>query len=110
MPLQIVFLRACVYIQPDEQITKQDYIDLVQRLIKLFVEGTREDLLVDTYASPWHNLLVSFGYRPRIALVAEQFDEYFIRRAAGHNRRVSRLLLCCLSVRQKSSSVPCGML
>src|SRR4051812_40045401 len=54
-------VRKLLESKPDEQITKQDYIDLVERVARDFLKGVQTNIRTLIAAEPWTNLKMIFG-------------------------------------------------
>ncbi|HEV7890863.1 MAG TPA: tetratricopeptide repeat-containing protein [Pyrinomonadaceae bacterium] len=54
-------VRKLLESKPDEQITKQDYIELVERVARDFLKGVQTNIRTLIAAEPWTNLKMIFG-------------------------------------------------
>eukprot|EP01006_Ploeotia_vitrea_P026197 TRINITY_DN59163_c0_g1_i1.p1 TRINITY_DN59163_c0_g1~~TRINITY_DN59163_c0_g1_i1.p1 ORF type:complete len:1097 (+),score=636.25 TRINITY_DN59163_c0_g1_i1:369-3659(+) len=72
-----LLVKELIESKPDEEITKQDYINLVYRLIEQFSAGTWEDMYTQTLLNPITNLRVLFGSPTRGQLLSQQLHRCF---------------------------------
>ena len=67
----------------DEEITQQDYLDLVARVEKEFLKAVQVNLRTRTFASVIHNMRMVFPNYSRSDRIGELYDQYLYRPIAG---------------------------
>jgi predicted acylesterase/phospholipase RssA len=87
-------VRRLLQEKPDGDITRQDYIDLVERLARDFLAGVQQNIRTRVGANLWNNVRMTFqpGYNPTNRL-GELYEEQLYARIPDDKERVLRKLI-----------------
>ena len=90
-------LQHLLQTKKDEEITRDDYIELVRRLLRVFLEGVQTNIRTRVVASFWANLQMVFRWRgySRTERVAQLCDDKLLSRAGDckTNRLMTDLIV-----------------
>lgn len=91
-------LRRLLEGKPDDEITREDYIEVVQRVAKGFLAGVQRNIRTRVLASPTASLAILFGDQTRTKYLGELIEsELYGRVEDGHTtgepRHISGLLI-----------------
>jgi predicted acylesterase/phospholipase RssA len=90
-------LRELLESRADDEITREDYVALVQRLIPQFLDGVQQNLRVRTFAKLGPNFRMLFGRNyTRSNRIGELYEQYLFRhvkpgKAPGERRTMDEL-------------------
>lgn len=71
-----LMLKNLLQSKTDDEITDQDYVDLVQRLELHFLDAVQQNLRMRTFANPWKNLKMSKANYSRSDTIGEIYEKY----------------------------------
>ncbi len=86
--LYYIHLKKLLESKADRAITDQDYVDLVQRMIRQFWQATRRNIRLKAFEDPRANLRLYRRDYSRSDRIAEVYDELLYRPAMGKSEPV----------------------
>ncbi|HVG56708.1 MAG TPA: patatin-like phospholipase family protein [Vicinamibacterales bacterium] len=86
-------LQRLLETKPDAAITREDYVDIVDRVASSFLEGVQQNIRMRTFGNPWDNLRMFFSRAySRTHKVGEMYERHLYSRVARNGGRPARFI------------------
>ena len=84
--LYYLHVKRLLEAKPDDEITDQDFVTLVDQLEREFLQAVQRNIRMRTFSNPLKNILMCLPHYSRSDRIGELYDEYFYRPVMGPQR------------------------